>query len=361
MTSVANHLQSSGWLQVAVAAACWFVARGASEAVNGLWRVQNALIANTMSDNISAEIQGRVSSAPFEIFDDPIHHDVVFRARQDGASRPQGVAAGTIAMIESSVSLISLLILLWTFNPLPALIVITANAPHAIAVLRSARRRYVVEQKLTVRKRRSVYFNMILTDRRYGADVRLFQLAEYFMKKFRRERRGALRATQKLQRNIEGLLVLTKVTALGGAAICIFIIARAVTQDLLTVGAMVMLVQCVSGATDSMNAVVVAIGTIYDNSLFLTNYGALKALPTESRIAAAQPITWQIDEIELSDVGFRYGADGPLVLSGVGLVMKRGTFYAVVGESGSGKSTLLSIVGGLYDACTGGVPIFVEI
>ncbi len=50
--------------------------------------------------------------------------------------------------------------------------------------------------------------------------------------------------------------------------------------------------------------------------------------------------------LTLSDVGFRYTADGPSVLSGIDLRIVPGEFIAVVGANGSGKSTLAKILAG---------------
>ena len=51
--------------------------------------------------------------------------------------------------------------------------------------------------------------------------------------------------------------------------------------------------------------------------------------------------------VVLSNLGFRYGSDGPLVLKQIDLEIQKGSRVGFIGETGSGKSTLLDIVMGL--------------
>jgi len=66
--------------------------------------------------------------------------------------------------------------------------------------------------------------------------------------------------------------------------------------------------------------------------------------------------------LRLAEVGFRYDAAGPWVLSGVELVVQRGERIGLIGASGTGKSTLLDLIMGLSSPSTGrlevdGVPV----
>ncbi len=60
-------------------------------------------------------------------------------------------------------------------------------------------------------------------------------------------------------------------------------------------------------------------------------------------------------DIEVSQVSFRYDADGPLILNNISLTVKSGEFLAIVGGSGSGKSTLLRLLLGFERPETGAV------
>jgi len=59
--------------------------------------------------------------------------------------------------------------------------------------------------------------------------------------------------------------------------------------------------------------------------------------------------------IEFRNIEFRYKASSPLLLKGVNLEIKAGSFVGIVGLSGSGKSTLTKLVSRLYEAEKGTV------
>lgn len=58
-------------------------------------------------------------------------------------------------------------------------------------------------------------------------------------------------------------------------------------------------------------------------------------------------------EIELRDVGFRYGSRK--ILDGVNLTIRPGEMIGLVGPSGAGKSTLINLVCRFYDVGSGGI------
>ena len=60
-------------------------------------------------------------------------------------------------------------------------------------------------------------------------------------------------------------------------------------------------------------------------------------------------------EIELQNIGFRYGPTDPLVFRNVSVHVRAGEAIAIIAPSGTGKSTLLKVLCGLYPPLTGEV------
>lgn len=57
--------------------------------------------------------------------------------------------------------------------------------------------------------------------------------------------------------------------------------------------------------------------------------------------------------ISISNLSFRYSADGPLVLHNIDLSVEKGTYTAILGHNGSGKSTLARLLCGLLTPTDG--------
>lgn len=79
-----------------------------------------------------------------------------------------------------------------------------------------------------------------------------------------------------------------------------------------------------------------------------------QALPSESTRPEPEPLDFE-DSIVLKDLRFRYFIDGPYVIDGVSLVIRRGERVGFVGSTGSGKSTLLDLFMGLLEPSGGAI------
>jgi ATP-binding cassette, subfamily B, bacterial HlyB/CyaB len=61
--------------------------------------------------------------------------------------------------------------------------------------------------------------------------------------------------------------------------------------------------------------------------------------------------------VKFEEVSFRFGKEGPLILTNINLEFKPGSFVGIVGQSGSGKSTLTKLMTRLYDPLQGRIQV----
>ena len=84
-------------------------------------------------------------------------------------------------------------------------------------------------------------------------------------------------------------------------------------------------------------------------------FTALDVEPEVRERTGAATLALTEGAIRFEDVSFRYQGDGPPVLRGVSLDVRRGETVALVGPSGGGKSTILNLIPRFYDVTDGRV------
>jgi ATP-binding cassette subfamily C protein len=82
-----------------------------------------------------------------------------------------------------------------------------------------------------------------------------------------------------------------------------------------------------------------------------------ESVAAEPTGAGATRATSFRDAIRLEGVSFRYATDGPPVLEGVDLEIRRGEFIGICGPTGGGKSTLVDLLVGLLQPTSGAVSV----
>jgi ATP-binding cassette, subfamily B, bacterial PglK len=98
----------------------------------------------------------------------------------------------------------------------------------------------------------------------------------------------------------------------------------------------------------------VAWATIAGSHASLTDTVELldQPLPIEASLPIPEPLPFR-ESIRFDSVKFRYGADGPWVLDGFNLTIRKGDRIGFVGTTGAGKSTALDLLMGLLSPCEG--------
>jgi ATP-binding cassette, subfamily B, bacterial PglK len=77
-------------------------------------------------------------------------------------------------------------------------------------------------------------------------------------------------------------------------------------------------------------------------------------LPADVLSSGPEPLPFR-ESVRLVDVRFRYTSDGPWVLNGLNLIVRKGSRFGIVGITGSGKSTALDLLMGLLTPTEGEV------
>ena len=203
--------------------------------------------------------------------------------------------------------------------------------------------------------RRLLYLEYVLANDEHAKEVKLLGLGPLLLGRYRslserfygEDRRLALRRAGWGY----GLSLVSTAVFYGCYA---FIVATTV-RGRLSLGDMTLYLVAFRQGQQSFQAILSAVGSMYEDTLYMSNLFEYLAIPTE-RIRTPAPAAVQPEEgIRFEGVGFRYPGSEHWALRNVDLFVPKGQSLALVGENGAGKTTFIKLLSGLYRPSEGRV------
>lgn len=104
----------------------------------------------------------------------------------------------------------------------------------------------------------------------------------------------------------------------------------------------------------SFQAILLALGALYEDDLYMSNLLRFLAIPTRPRTPMLTAVAERQERgIRFEGVGFRYPDQDRFALRNVDLLIAPGESVALVGHNGAGKSTFIKLLAGLYEPTEG--------
>ncbi|MGA9377646.1 MAG: ABC transporter ATP-binding protein, partial [Phormidium sp.] len=309
--------------------------------------VQSELV----KDYISALIHKKSLEVDFAFYESAEYFDRLHRARQDAAFRPTALLENSGSLVQNGITLIAMAAVLSQFGVwLPAALLISTLPAFAV-ILNYSKQNYEWWMKATADERRSWYYYWLLTEKDAAAELRIFELGDYFQSAYQSLRRKLRTEKVKLAKN-------ESLANLGAGAIALLITAIALTWMVwqvllkrLTLGDLALFYQAFNQGQTLMRSLLQNLGQVYSNMLFLGNLFEFLELspqvidPPKPKLAPKK----LNQEIKFDNVSFCYPGSNKAALEKFNLTIPAGKIVAIVGANGAGKSTLLKLLCRLYD------------
>ncbi|MBK7859997.1 MAG: ABC transporter ATP-binding protein/permease [Archangiaceae bacterium] len=194
------------------------------------------------------------------------------------------------------------------------------------------------------------FYRALLLEPRAAKEVRLFGLGEFLVGRLagRTLKAQAARfAAERVRLLIQGGFVVAAATV---TAVGAWWVATEAARHHLRPGDVTLFLAAAGGLHSALGGFVASVALGGRSLLLFRHYLELVEAAAQHRRAgrpslAAGPLC---EAIELRDVWFRYSDDGPWVLRGVDLTLRRGQALGLVGLNGAGKSTLVKVLCGLH-------------
>ena len=318
---------------------------------SSLFDIARSLVMGKLRDKINFSVQ---SAAMARIFSLPA---AFFKEYSSGELASRAMSIHQLCLVLSDTVLTSGLTVLFSFIYLfqmgsfapvlvtPAILVISAMSLFTVATGLLQQRLSRKQMALSAKLNGLVFglFNGVQKVKLVGAEKRAFSKWAAAYKKTGRLTYSPPMVIR-LSKAISGMLTL------GGTILLYFFAGRnRISQS--DYIAFSVAYGAISGAIMSLSGIITSFARV--KPLMEMVQPIMDAVPEVD--GSKKIITSLSGDVEISNVTFRYEADGPVILNNISLAVKPGEYVAIVGASGCGKSTLMRLMLGFEKPEAGSV------
>jgi len=331
----------------------------ASMAAGRLLGLARELLRAQLGNLVNERILEKAQELELRHFEDAEVYDKLQNARREASARPLSLVMQGLAIAQNGVTLAALSALLFRVSPLGVLVLVAASIPAFVAEARLAVASFRLNTWRAPEGRRLAYLEWILTRDTHVKEVKLFGIGPLVLSRYRAlfQRFYAEDRRMAIRRMAAGVAFgLVSLAAFYG--MYAHVAGRAARSEV-TLGDLALYLTVFRQGQSAIQAVLSAMGAMYEDALYMSNLFAYFAIPTEGerpRIRPPRsPRRGGAGRIELRSVSFRYPGGTAWALRELDLTLEPGEKLGLVGENGAGKSTLVKLLLRLYDPTEGAI------
>ncbi|WCN11057.1 ABC transporter ATP-binding protein [Marinomonas mediterranea] len=318
---------------------------------------QQAILRLLLGQKVNTMILEKAQTLSLAHFEDSEFYDKLIRARRDASSRPLALVNKTFGLLQNAITLTSFAILLWQFSPWVLVLLVAGALPSFIAEAKFSGDAFRMSRWRSPEFRHQNYVETLLAREDHIKEVRLYQLGQRFLQRYRNIFTTIFNETKRLilRRESWGF-------ALGIIGSLVFYgaygwIVTDTIMGAITLGQMTMYLLLFKQGQSAVSASLTSISGMYEDNLYLSNLYEYLEQPNANTSPLLPKNSTQgskpNDGIRFEGVTFHYpDADKP-ALSNIDLHITPGQSLAIVGENGSGKTTLIKLLTRLYEPSEG--------
>ncbi len=351
-----NHLDFNAlYLSVGIAATL-FLVNAIVGSVSGLVKEKHSYF---ISDYIQNLIHQRTTTFDFSNFEDVKFQNVFYRAINEASFRPTRIYYGFVKIIQNLITLlfISGILAVLHWGVLVGLLV--ASVPVIYIRLRYSGKMYDLKKKYTEEERLVNYHNRLLTGKEFAKELRMFNLASLFKKRYEDKKNRLRNKHFKILKVKAFREVIFQIIAAVVLLLVFVYVAYQAINGVVTQGEMVMYLLALYRGHGFLQELLSNMAVLYEDGLFLRNffefldYKSINKKPDQSQLLKFPDHLSK--GIEIRNLDFKYPNSKRFVFENLNVSIKEGETVALVGANGAGKTTLVKLLCGLYKPTKGSV------
>jgi ATP-binding cassette subfamily B protein len=287
-------------------------------------------------------------------YENPANNDMLTRASESYAWRPQNAANRSMWTFSSLVAVLGSISVIAIFSPLFFGIILLCLIPSIIVSYKQANESWGIWDEDSELRRRFWDVAWYLRDERSLMELRIFGTRNYLFDmvlKFYHQFTDRQKSAAVNKAALESLSTLASTVGLG--AFFLYLLNLALAQQI-TVGDVAFYGTIASSLSNNLNNLVRNFTYTYEDGKYMVDYYDVLELPDNIKSGnITLPKSQKPPHIEYRNVDFSYPGKEEKALNNFNLTIAPGEKIALVGENGAGKSTIVKLLSRFYDPTHG--------
>lgn len=326
---------------------------GVAFLLNNIFTPLTTMIQGKLTDDLTYTLNCDIMKKSEEIqtidyFEDNNFYNDIQLLSSEASWRPVNLLVFGTSIISNAILFISMLVIFASFHPVIALLMLLVLVPQGMISYSLQQQAFEVLVSNSEESRKLEYYSQVLLSSEAIKDVRLYNLYNFFMKKYTQSFSRIKRNIQKTRlKKFNSSVIFLILTALLSVGSFIYII-YSIKVGQLGIGAIMLFSSSIVYAINSMSRLIEDSSLLYDTLLYMEKFFKFIALPSDSK-SATVAVPSSIEKIDFVDVSFKYPTNENYALKHISFSVNKGEKIAIVGENGAGKTTLIKLLTRFYN------------